>query len=371
MFKELSNRISPIIKVITINLAIGFLLLEGIGRAFAYTKTKLKKLPQDMGQYYSFVNHGHAYPAVHKPLVTPSNVGPETKIFSRFDCSSKSPCKNLILQGDSWAELLGVQAIDIFLSITDLNIIAGGTSSFSPSNMAGQLAYLSQVKKISPDIVIAFVDQTDIGDEFCRYKDQLIFPTSKDPFLRVRPFDSNRQYEHYAANPLSTARYTDSYAIAFIKEIIYRVNRYMMLNLKISPASSPCEVHKDILSPLTEDSIKDEKEHFFNVLNHYVNTASIVGAKQLIFVTHPHQRHLISGNLAYKQNVSDLIDQFLLINPDLVNNEKLVINHFKLTPPKDWRDTNYFRKNDVTSHLTFSGYRLIANQIVSRLKSLR
>ena len=56
-----------------------------------------------------------------------------------------------------------------------IGFVSGGTGSYSPSLMNLQLDVLEQDFKILPNIVIAYVDQTDIGDENCRYKNHKFF----------------------------------------------------------------------------------------------------------------------------------------------------------------------------------------------------
>ncbi len=52
-------------------------------------------------------------------------------------------------------------------------MINGGIASFSPTPMKIQLDLLNQDFDLKPDVIISFIDQTDIGDELCRYKSKL------------------------------------------------------------------------------------------------------------------------------------------------------------------------------------------------------
>ena len=49
-------------------------------------------------------------------------------------------------------------------------IINGGVASYSPSLINAQYKILEQDFKIRPDILVIYIDQTDMGDELCRYK---------------------------------------------------------------------------------------------------------------------------------------------------------------------------------------------------------
>ena len=45
----------------------------------------------------------------------------------------------------------------------------------SPSLMKLQYEVLKKDFKIQPNIVVAYIDQSDIGDELCRYKDKSVY----------------------------------------------------------------------------------------------------------------------------------------------------------------------------------------------------
>ena len=52
----------------------------------------------------------------------------------------------------------------------NIGIINAGVTSFSPSLMKLQYEILEKDFNIRPNIVVAYIDQTDIGDDFCRYR---------------------------------------------------------------------------------------------------------------------------------------------------------------------------------------------------------
>ena len=65
---------------------------------------------------------------------------------------------------------ISVELVQKFKSKKSVGFVSGGTGSYSPSLMNLQLDVLEQDFKILPNIVIAYVDQSDIGDEYCRYR---------------------------------------------------------------------------------------------------------------------------------------------------------------------------------------------------------
>ena len=89
---------------------------------------------------------------------------------------------NILLQGDSWIEQLNdprykmsYNLINNFAKKNDLGLINAGVTSFSPSLMQLQYEILEKDFNIKPNIVVAYIDQTDIGDELCRYKNNRIY----------------------------------------------------------------------------------------------------------------------------------------------------------------------------------------------------
>ena len=65
--------------------------------------------------------------------------------------------------------------INNFAKKNDLGLINAGVTSFSPSLMQLQYEILEKDFNIKPNIVVAYFDQTDVGDELCRYKDKRVY----------------------------------------------------------------------------------------------------------------------------------------------------------------------------------------------------
>ena len=92
--------------------------------------------------------------------------------------------KIVLIQGDSWMVQLTSMSDQNFISLDlvkkfgdkkKIGFINAGTSSYSPTLMNLQLDVLQEDFQIFPAIVIAYIDQTDIGDEICRYKNNKIY----------------------------------------------------------------------------------------------------------------------------------------------------------------------------------------------------
>ncbi len=57
--------------------------------------------------------------------------------------------------------------INNFTKKNNIGLINAGVGSFSPSLMQIQYGILEEDFNIKPNVVIAYIDQTDIGDELC------------------------------------------------------------------------------------------------------------------------------------------------------------------------------------------------------------
>ena len=112
---------------------------------------------------------------------------PENYLFTIINKFSADK-KNVLLQGDSWIEQLSDPGFNEISSNliknfakknSNLGIINAGISSHSPSLMQLQYKILEKDFNIKPDIVVAYIDQTDMGDELCRYKDKRVYDNNK------------------------------------------------------------------------------------------------------------------------------------------------------------------------------------------------
>ena len=90
----------------------------------------------------------------------------------------------ILLQGDSWIESISEidssqKILEDFSNFSNFNIYNAGITSFAPSLMQIQYKILKKDFGIKPKILIIYIDQTVIGDEFCRYKNKKIYSIQK------------------------------------------------------------------------------------------------------------------------------------------------------------------------------------------------
>ena len=100
------------------------------------------------------------------------NIKKEEYFFTEVSKYSKNKI-NFLIQGDSWAEYLSTKnlskkTLNEIAKINKIGLINAGIASFSPSPMTVQFQILKEDFNISPSVVIAIIDQTDLGDELCR-----------------------------------------------------------------------------------------------------------------------------------------------------------------------------------------------------------
>ena len=200
---------------------------------------------------------------------------------------------HILVQGDSWAEQFRSKKSQKYLQEylnqqKQYKFVLAGTGSYSPSVMTSQLNLLRNDFNFNPDFLIAIIDQTDIGDELCRYKNlrkriQGKIIVEPEP---VESFEYNASFQIIDNFKMFFSNHFALFKIAYYlkNQIIYKINKN---NYKIRCGRN------QILAPL-ENGIKNhEKLYIIEVLNDYFDEAfSSSNLKELIIVTHPHKRHL-------------------------------------------------------------------------------
>ena len=134
--------------------------------------------------------------------------------------------RTILIQGDSWAEqmILGYPsflALQIFSEDNDIQFIVGGTSSYAPSIMSAQYRLLRDYFAIQPEIVVGIIDQTDIGDELCRYRHQR--SKNEEGAEIVKPYDGTTLVPYLLTPYFDLIDILDAPGIPLIKLIKYRL----------------------------------------------------------------------------------------------------------------------------------------------------
>ena len=266
------------------------------------------------------------------------------------------------MQGDSWAEGLEENALNTFLemaSVSGLELIAAGTTSFSPTNMASQLRFMKS-RGINVASTIAFIDQTDLGDESCRYKSQVVFNLEiPETVARVKPYQTHG-LTVFEYGPLVSMNEMPLMAPRLLVEMIYRVQRLLNDFRGIKHCS-----WNEINAPLAKPD-KQAISYFVRSLNAYIQTyAELYPGSQLTLVSYPHKGHL-AGDYSYEIGaaISSVAAEFNWVNHLGLHSEVGLDN----TLPS----IHLYEPGDLASHPTAQGYQFIGESIKSYfLNSLR
>ena len=252
--------------------------------------------------------------------------------------------RKVLIQGDSWAELLekDPKNRDLFLDIPNTQFLLAGTSSYSPSLMSAQLNTIRSQFSESPETIIAIIDQTDLGDELCRYKDLRKVINGKVVVRPVPPGEPGFYTLHSLFSKYEVLTSNLPFTIRLIKYEI--LNEQIVKRMKTS--KNKCG-YNDILGIL-KNNISDKDLRYWNtILTEYINNVfSNSNTKHLILVTHPHKYHL-SGD--YVSDIHDLVINN--VRNSKYKNKIILLNPFESNEIKKIDINEIFIKDDTYSHL--------------------
>ena len=221
--------------------------------------------------------------------------------------------------------------------------------------MSLQFKLLEEKFKIQPDFLITYIDQTDITDENCRYKN-----------LKKYDVDENLVSVAYEKYPL----FIDSFNIDRIIRIseisltngskIYKVYKYLnykiekavnkivkIVNYKINKFSISKKCYGEHIEKNLISSSKEDIDYFKESIREYFSRISASSKLKKIFVvTHPYHKHTTGE---YKNDVSEIVSQlskeFPKINHinfiDIIKKNK----NFYLDTKLIWKEDNIHLKN--------------------------
>lgn len=223
--------------------------------------------------------------------------------------------------------------------------------------MTVQLEILTNKLNIKPSIVIAIIDQTDLGDELHRY--QSLSSTN----LTLQDTKISNEFKKKFLNILDSKSVNSLKIILMIKE--FYISRYLQFNrnhltaIKYTLKRIFYLITKTpaVLAPLKYGLNIEEEKKFSLSLEKYINLVFKNKIKKLIFVTHPHRKHLETNNQAYVENVSMFVDK-AIENSNFKNNIMHINfqnNFYKIYKSLNLNDI--YTENDETSHLKDNIYK--------------
>ena len=292
---------------------------------------------------------------------------PENYLFSTINQFSKNT-NNILIQGDSWIRRTErfkepYNLINNFSKKNNVGLITAGIASYSPSLMKLQYEILEKDFNIYPDILVAYIDQTDIGDELCRYKDKRVFDENNNLIAVKEEYYSKGTFEYLKIYKISEIKLlNDSKIIRSIKLtnffIEYGVRRgiekiksikELGLKRKVNFKCSFSEIQKYLIK-----SSDNEILYFTNRLKDYINLLKSKDyIKKIIFVTFPHNKHLFKNNDSENQQKHYSINVSTIVQ-EIVKNEKKIhhLNFSQLISQGKINLEKYvFQENDPGSHL--------------------
>ena len=231
----------------------------------------------------------------------------------------------VLFQGDSWMEQLtspvdnnfiSAELVKKFANNKKINFINGGIASYSPSLMSLQLDVLENDFQILPNIVIAYIDQTDLGDENCRYKNIKVF---EDGVLKSIQSEAYIMYR-------DLFNYSQIYGLSkiFLKDESKILKTFHLINFKFKYGISKSSIrfYRKYISNLESDKEKIKKCYASNVLSYLMkpNDSEIKyfedsireyikkieqkkHIKKLILVTAPHKANFDYKNIWHVDNM--------------------------------------------------------------------
>jgi hypothetical protein len=363
LIKINNNVIKLVISALPILLLFAVLeFISGIIIQNQYSDTKV--ISQIYVEYFDKLNH--LRDLNFDKRLPKKYINSDSLIYNRIPVLKKEQEAEVLIQGDSWAESFLTNALsrNIFEEAADKygkNFVIAGTSSYSPSLMSAQLRILNKDFGIFPEKIIAFIDQTDIGDELCRYKD---YRYMENGGIFVRSFDSERNSDPYFIEPyMRKVKILSSQNLNLVKILkiaVTKINR--------TPQPVVCgwtEIEKYLLYGLTEF----EAIYLMSTFSQYVETVfQLNSVEKLIIVTFPHKRHLTGE---YKYDVSELVS--------LVVNQSPYRKKIKFISSNDMKKEiltsgipidNIYYLDDPASHLTEKAHAKILTHYIVNITNM-
>jgi len=307
--------------VLTIIVLIFLFYVIGIFYFFFYTKNEnINELIKN--NFYIFDKYTPIIHHIRTDLGFINKIKKQDELL--FDIYNESGNKTILFQGDSWFE----QAFSYknlnenFLKKNqDLKYINAGITSYSPSLMMLQLNILINDFKIFPDMIVAYIDQSDIYDEVCRYRfrkqysNNLLIAVSEEKRPLSRHFYIPFTYEIHKArlnkeynSIISKSHYNLVYEIEIALERIKNQIEINVFNKKKKELINNCKKKKDYYQ-----FSADEIDYFEKELENYLNFIISKNIKKIFIVTHFHKDYLerIKNNEINNIYISDVVDKIL------------------------------------------------------------
>tara|TARA_E500000331_G_scaffold295360_1_gene293581 strand:- start:71 stop:889 length:819 start_codon:yes stop_codon:yes gene_type:complete len=249
-----------------------------------------------------------------------------------------------------------------------IGFINAGTQSYSPSLMSVQLETLENDFNIYPNTIIAFINQTDIGDEICMYQKNKIFKNGVLHAVKPETDLSGPGWFNYQQSYVFSKIYlskknkiikTFNIINAKYKYSLSRSAKRFYLKYLVNEEANvdkfkKCyneDMEKYLISP-SDNDIKYFEKSIIEYLNKIEQKKHI---KNIILVSFPSKKHFKdkSKKSIYSFNVSDKLDNIILNRKNVkhINFSKILLNNENLKEKNIWREDNVHLKPEYYSNL--------------------
>ena len=236
--------------------------------------------------------------------------------------------KDVIIKYPSDKDLKSLKYIEQWSKPKNIGVVNAGTGSYSPSLMSVQLEVLEKDFGVKPNIIISYVDQSDLGDENCRYKSNKVYENNK--LIKVGATNSltRQAFDYTAMLKLSEINLSSkpkvlkvfqlvNYELQFEVINFFKKNYFKISNI-VSDGWNARKINKchvdDILYYLKR-SKDSEIKYFKSSLEEYLNRVKNKDhIKKIYIVSFPHLENL-KKMFGEKENnytnISDLIEDVI------------------------------------------------------------
>jgi hypothetical protein len=261
--------------------------------------------------------------------------------------------RKLLVQGDSWGEQVTQSAfsravVEHFAETNDWGVVNAGTTSYSASPMTMQFRILTGEYGLDPSDVLVFFDQTDLGDELCRYESRRL--VGSDGELSAVLPEPLTSAEVYAVSRVLKSQ--DILAREYLPSMVRwgwyaaekRIRRYSLDERRCGWA--------DITRPLISGISNDEFDYIVSVFQDYFETVlSNPSTRNLVIAVHPHKSHLLTDG-SYVYGIEEVVTAAVTKskhkeNIEVFEGKKIYDNYLS-----DIEIEEMFMQEDCSCHLT-------------------
>ena len=283
----------------------------------------------------------------------------------------------LLIQGDSWVEQISQsksseKLLKKFSTKEKINSINAGVTSFAPSAMHIQYKILKKDFQIKPNFLIIYIDQTDLGDEVCRYSKKKTYSSlGKLDFIEREKY-TRAYYDYTKIYDYSELYLLDSYVKTIIKFPYIKIRYFFTRNLNevkdiLSEGWTNRNISKCSFREIKKELVdynSNSKKIFKNSLNEYLDYLSEEKKlKKILIVSFPHKNHLLKS---YNVNVSNYIDEVL----EKSNDNRLLHLNISNVTFSNKEIKNMYIEGDIASHLKDEYHsKLFLKNILDKIKN--